>query len=57
MVDAEIYDGDLVFMKKTSIVDNGKIAAVLIEDEVTLKKLLKQIIFIFSNLAISNMIL
>ena len=41
MVDAEIYDGDLVFIKKTPVVDNGKIAAVLIEDEVTLKKFIK----------------
>lgn len=38
MVDAEIYDGDLVLLKKTPEIENGKIAAVLIDDEATLKK-------------------
>lgn len=38
MVDARIYDGDLVFIRKMSMVDNGEIAAVIIDDEATLKK-------------------
>lgn len=41
MIDAEIYDGDTVFLKKTPVVENGKIAAVLIEDSATLKKVYK----------------
>lgn len=41
MIEAEIYDGDLVFLKKTSDVENGKIAAVLIGNEATLKKVVK----------------
>lgn len=41
MIDANIFDGDLVFFKKQSDVDNGSIAAVIIEDEATLKKIYK----------------
>ena len=41
MIDANIFDGDLVFFKKKDDVDNGSIAAVLIEDEATLKKVNK----------------
>lgn len=41
MIDEGITDGDIVFLKKTSAVDNGTIAAVLIEDEATLKKVYK----------------
>ncbi|MGY3775773.1 LexA family protein [Helcococcus sueciensis] len=41
MIEAEIYDNDLVFLKKVSDVDNGKIAAVLIDNEATLKKIVK----------------
>ncbi|WP_066924722.1 LexA family transcriptional regulator [Murdochiella massiliensis] len=42
MVDANIHNGDIVLMKKTSDVEDGKIAAVLIEDETTLKKVYKK---------------
>lgn len=38
MIDDRIYDGDVVFIKSTSIVDNGSIAAVAIDDEATLKR-------------------
>lgn len=38
MIDSRIYDGDLVFIKKQDIVENGEIAAVLIGDEATLKR-------------------
>lgn len=38
MINARIYDGDIVFIQATPIVDNGTIAAVLVNDEVTLKR-------------------
>lgn len=33
-----IHDGDLVFIREMPVVDNGRIAAVLIENEATLKR-------------------
>lgn len=41
MIDAGIYDGDIVFLKRTPEVENGQIAAVLIDDSATLKKVYK----------------
>lgn len=38
MIDARIYDGDIVFIRKQDTVDNGDIAAVIIDDEATLKR-------------------
>lgn len=38
MIGARIYDGDIVFIRKQEMVDNGNIAAVIIEDEATLKR-------------------
>lgn len=38
MINARIYDGDVVFIREMPIVDNGDIAAVIIEDEATLKR-------------------
>lgn len=38
MINARINDGDVVFIKKQSIVDNGAIAAVIIDNEATLKR-------------------
>lgn len=38
MVGARIYDGDVVFIKGQPMVNNGDIAAVIIEDGVTLKR-------------------
>lgn len=38
MINARIYDGDVVFIKQTDVVENGEIAAVIIEDEATLKR-------------------
>ena len=38
MVGAEIYDGDIVYIKQQAEVLDGQIAAVLIEDEATLKR-------------------
>lgn len=38
MIGARIYDGDIVFIRKQEMVDDGEIAAVLIDDEATLKR-------------------
>ena len=38
MVGARIYDGDLVFIRRQDSVDNGEIAAVMVEGETTLKR-------------------
>ena len=38
MIGARIYDGDMVFIKAQDAVDNGEIAAVVISDEATLKR-------------------
>ncbi len=38
MIGARIYDGDIVFIKKQETVDNGEIAAVIIDDEATIKR-------------------
>ena len=37
MIGARIHDGDIVFIKQQSLVENGQIATVLIDDEATLK--------------------
>lgn len=42
MIGARINDGDIVFIKKQPDVDNGEIAAVLIDDEATLKRVYKK---------------
>lgn len=39
MINARIFDGDIVFIKQQPKVENGQIAAVRIEDEATLKKI------------------
>ena len=38
MTGARIFDGDIVFIRAQSSVDNGEIAAVIINDEATLKR-------------------
>lgn len=38
MVNARINDGDIVFVRETPVVENGEIAAVIINDEATLKR-------------------
>ena len=38
MINARIYDGDIVFIRQQSIVNNGEIAAVIIDNEATLKR-------------------
>lgn len=41
MIGARIMDGDLVFIHQQPDVDNGAIAAVIVEDEATLKRIYK----------------
>lgn len=41
MIDANIHEGDIVFFKETPDVESGTIAAVLLDDETTLKKVIK----------------
>ena len=38
MIGARIFDGDLVFIRKQDYVDDGAIAAVLLDDDATLKR-------------------
>ena len=38
MINARIFDGDVVYIRQQPDVENGEIAAVLIEDEATLKR-------------------
>lgn len=38
MVNARILDGDIVFIRRQDMVNNGEIAAVIIDDEATLKR-------------------
>ena len=38
MVNARIFDGDILFVRKQDMVDDGEIAVVLIEDEATVKR-------------------
>ena len=41
MINARIADGDIVFIRQQNTVDNGEIAAVVIGDEATLKRVYK----------------
>lgn len=41
MINARLFDGDLVFIEQTSDVENGSIAAVLIGNEATIKRVYK----------------
>lgn len=41
MINARIFDGDVVFIKSQPDVENGEIAAVIINDEATLKRVYK----------------
>lgn len=42
MINARINDGDIVFIREQPDVNNGEIAAVAIDDEVTLKRVYRQ---------------
>ena len=39
MINANIYDGDIVYIRYQNAVTNGEIAAVIVDEEVTLKRL------------------
>lgn len=41
MIDVGIHDGDIVFFRNTPLVENGKIAAVIIDNTTTLKRFFK----------------
>lgn len=41
MINARIFDGDIVYIREQPDVENGEIAAVLIENEATLKRVYK----------------
>lgn len=41
MINARIFDGDIVYIRQQPDVDNGQIAAVLIDNEATLKRVYK----------------
>ncbi|WP_182188331.1 transcriptional repressor LexA [Pectinatus frisingensis] len=41
MINARIYDGDIVFIREQAEVNDGEIAAVLIDDSTTLKRVYK----------------
>lgn len=41
MIGARIYDGDLVYVRRQDDVDDGQIAAVAIDGELTLKRVFK----------------
>ena len=41
MINARIFDGDIVYIRQQDDVENGEIAAVLIDDEATLKRVYK----------------
>ena len=59
MINARINDGDIVFIHQQSDVDDGEIAAVLINDEATLKRVYKknnEVILIAENPAYSPII-
>ena len=42
MIGARIQDGDIVYIKQQQTVENGEIAAILIDDEATLKRVYKK---------------
>ena len=44
MINARIFSGDIVFIKQQPMVDNGEIAAVLIDSEATLKR-----VYVYNN--------
>ena len=41
MINARIFDGDIVFIKQQPDVENGEIAAVVMGDDATLKRVYK----------------
>lgn len=46
MINARIYDGDLVYIRSQPEVENGEIAAVVVDGEITLKRVYKRTGFV-----------
>ena len=42
MIDAGIYDGDIVIVEQSSVADNGQIVAAMIDGEATVKRFFKE---------------
>lgn len=42
MIDAGIYDGDIVIVEQTSVADNGQIVAAMVDGEATVKRFFKE---------------
>ena len=42
MIEAGIYDGDIVIVEQTSVADNGQIVAAMIDGEATVKRFFKE---------------
>lgn len=42
MIDARVYDGDIVFVQKDAYISDGDIVVAVIEDEATLKRIYRQ---------------
>lgn len=42
MIDAGIYDGDIVIVEQTSYAENGQIVAAMIDDEATVKRFYRE---------------
>ena len=38
MINARIFDGDIVYIRQQDTIESGEIAAILIDDEATLKR-------------------
>lgn len=39
MINARIHDGDIIFVRKQNVVNNGEIAVVIVDDSATLKRI------------------
>ena len=46
MINARIYDGDIVYIRQQPEVENGEIAAVIVDGEITLKRVYKRTGFV-----------
>ena len=42
MINAGIFDGDVVIVRKTSVAENGEIVVALIGDEATVKRIYRE---------------
>lgn len=60
MINARILDGDIVFIRKQNTIKDGQIAAVLIDDEATLKRVYiepEQVVLVAENPAYKPLII